>query len=391
MASDDQWGVRMSAPFGSPRAAGRATTSGRDGQRPASRVTHTVANDWRRGKPYASAPESPENRPAPLSVLLDDVTPTELHYRRNHFPYPAVDATTWALVVRGAVERPYELTLDDLNELPRRSVRVLLECAGHRRTEFSPPIGGVQWGMGAVSQADWSGVALRDVLDRAGVARDAVEVVLYGADHGPFPEVAGAHPFARSLPLAKAMDPATLLALEMNGQPLPYEHGAPLRAIVPGWYGMDSVKWLTAIEVSTDAFRGVFQELDYRFQSAGETGIGARLDVVAPHAVFVSVDDGVAVPGGRQWLTGVAWAGRGVASVEVRVGPTGWEKAEIIDGSDPYQRVVWRAEVDLTPGLPVIVAVRATDTAGVTQPPSPNWNRRGYANNSVQRLELLVV
>ncbi len=344
--------------------------------------------------PYTSstAPSAAaENRPAALAALLDDVTSTAAHYRRNHFAYPRVTLDGWRLPVSGAVRSPYELTLDDLRALPTTTHRVLLECAGHRRTEFTPPIGGVQWGLGALSQADWGGPALGEILARAGVRDDAVEVVLHGADRGPFPDAPGVHSFTRSLPLAKALHPDTILALDMNDAPLTHEHGAPVRAVVPGWYAMDSVKWLTGIEVVTEPFRGAFQELDYRFQPAGETGVGARLDLMPPHALFVSVVDGDTVAGGHLELTGIAWAGAGVASVEIRVGAGVWEPAKITSSRDPYQRVIWRTVVDVAAGQPITLAVRATDTSGAMQPEAPIWNKRGYANNSVQRIEISVV
>jgi DMSO/TMAO reductase YedYZ molybdopterin-dependent catalytic subunit len=333
---------------------------------------------------------APENRPTPLAALLDDVTPAGTHYRRNHFRYPQIDLQGWSLAIGGAVRAPINLTLADLRALPARTHRVLLECAGHRRTEFQPPISGVQWGLGALSQADWSGPALAEVLAGAGIEDGAVEVVCHGADAGAFEELPGEHTFSRSIPLAKALDPDTLLALDMNGEPLPREHGRPVRAIVPGWYAMDSVKWITAIEVVTEPFRGPFQEVDYRFQAVGETGIGTRLDETPVHALFTSVSDGDRRPAGSHEISGVAWAGAGVAEVEVRVGAGPWEPAKIVPGAGPYQRIVWRAVVELPRGQTIPLTVRATDARGRVQPDRPQWNRRGYANHSVQRIEVVV-
>jgi len=341
--------------------------------------------------PFAAGSTTPENRPVALAALLEDVTPTAGHYRRNHFPYPHVDLSQWRLPVGGAVATPTAFDIADLRRMPHRTHRVLLECAGHRRTEFHPPISGVQWALGALSQADWSGVALADILARVGVRDDAVEVVLHGADRGPFPDVPGTHTFSRSIPMAKALDPHTLLALDMNGAPLPREHGAPLRAIVPGWYAMDSVKWLTGIEVVTEPFRGPFQEIDYRFQAADEPGNGTRLDVLPPHALFVSLAHGDTLDAGHHEVAGIAWAGEGVASVEVRVGTGPWELAKITPGPDRYQRVLWRAVIDVAAGQPVKLAVRSTDATGATQPSEVIWNRRGYGNNCVQCIEVNVV
>lgn len=339
--------------------------------------------------PYAAPPVAPENRPTALAELLAPQTPTGVHYRRNHFAYPSIDAAAWRLPVRGAVATPVELTLDELRGMPARSSTVLLECAGHRRTDFQPAISGVQWSLGALSQARWTGVALAEVLARAGVRDGAIEVVFHGADRGSFGEVPGVHTFSRSIPLDRAWHPDTMIALEMNGEPLPREHGAPARMIVPGWYAMDSVKWLTAIEVVTEPFRGPFQELDYRFQAAGDPGIGTRIDEMPVHSLFVSVAAGATLPAGVCEVVGIAWGGAGIAAVDVRVGAGPWEPAKITAAPGPYQRVVWTAAVTLEPGQAQI-SVRATDTRGRVQPEALTWNRRGYVNNSVQRLDILV-
>jgi DMSO/TMAO reductase YedYZ molybdopterin-dependent catalytic subunit len=332
--------------------------------------------------------DAPENRPAPLAALVAGVTPISVHYRRNHFPYPDIDVSTWHLSVVGAVERPLALTLDEIVALPARDTTALLECAGHRRTEFLPPIPGVQWGLGALSQARWGGVSLASVLELAGVRADAVEVVFHGADIGPFAEVPGVHTFSRSIPVAKAMHPDTLLATTMNGEPLPREHGAPIRSLVPGWYAMDSVKWITQIELVTEPFRGPFQELDYRFQPVGETGIGSRIDEMPAHSLFLSIVDGQQMPAGSQEISGIAWAGAAVADVDVRVDGGDWQPAKL-RRFGAYERVLWSVILDLAPGRHT-VAVRATDGNGRTQPDAPIWNRRGYVNTSIQRFTVHV-
>lgn len=332
----------------------------------------------------------PENRPTRLSALLDEVTQLDEHYRRNHFAYPGIDLGSWRLEVGGAVRTPLHLRLSDLQAMPRRGVRVLLECAGHRRIEFQPPISGVQWGLGALSQADWSGLALADVLAQADLDDDVVEVVLHGADKGAFAGVEGTHTFSRSMPLAKALHPDTLLAYEMNGRPLPAEHGAPIRAIVPGWYAMDSVKWLTSIELVKKPFRGVFQELDYRFRPAGDAGIGSRIDVMSIHSLFASIADGDVLPAGSNEIIGIAWGGAGVETVEVRVGAQPWTPAAL-KPAGRYERAVWSVTVDLAPGLTHSLAVRATDVNGRTQPDAPTWNHGGYVNNSIERVSVVVV
>lgn len=338
---------------------------------------------------HAAPPDAtpPENRPTPLEALWLPETPTEQHYRRNHGPYPELDPGTWSLEVRGAVGRPARLTLETLREHPERELPVLLECAGHRRTELDPPVAGVQWALGALSQARWSGCSLAAVLSGAEVAPDAVEVVLWGADRARFAQTGEIEPFARSLPLEKALHPDTLLAWSMNGQPLPAAHGAPLRAVVPGWYAMDSVKWLTAIEVVTSPFRGPYQELDYRFQPLGEAGIGRRLTEMPIHSLILSPGEGSEAPAGVLDARGIAWGGPGVERVELQVDGGPWTGARLEPAAGPYCRVRWTAALDLAPGEHTL-AVRAWDTAGNTQPEMPVWNRRGYQNNSIHRVRV---
>jgi DMSO/TMAO reductase YedYZ molybdopterin-dependent catalytic subunit len=349
---------------------------------------------------------APENRPTPVATLVGDVTPVAAHYRRNHFPYPRIDGDSWRLSVTGAVRTPLSLVLADLGTQPARGATallappapptcpplpatVLLECAGHRRTDFQPPIAGVQWSLGALSQAQWGGIALASVLDDAGLQDDAVEVVFHGADAGSFGELPGRHTFSRSIPVAKALHADTMLVTSMNGQPLPREHGFPLRAVVPGWYAMDSVKWITGIEVVTESFRGPFQELDYRFQAVDDPGIGERIDEMRVHALFASVAEGDQVVAGDVTVSGIAWAGAGVETVEIRVDNDDWAPATVTK-SGPYERVLWTAIVALPPGQRIL-SVRATDVQGRTQPPLPIWNRRGYVNNSVQRIAVAAV
>src|SRR5690349_8740120 len=204
--------------------------------------------------------------------------PAAEHFRREHFPAPAIDPDAWRLVVGGLVETPAIIALPDLVALPARTLPVVLECAGHRRAELTPAVPGLQWQEGAVSEARWTGARLRDMLERAGVDRRATEVVLTGTDRGPFEGDGGRHPYGRSLPLRKAIDPDTLLAYEMDGEPIPAAYGGPVRAIVPGWYATDSVKWLERIQVTAEEFTGPFQAIDYRFATADDPGRGTRME-----------------------------------------------------------------------------------------------------------------
>jgi DMSO/TMAO reductase YedYZ molybdopterin-dependent catalytic subunit len=293
------------------------------------------------------------------------------HFVRDHFGAPEVELAGWRLAVEGAVRCPGSLTLDDLRALPRVARTVVLECAGHRRAEHQPPVEGVAWEVGAVAEARWAGTALASVLGSAEPAADAVEVVLHGADG-----------FARSLPLTKARDPETLLAWEVDGAPLPEVHGAPLRAVVPGWYGTDAVKWLTRIEVVREPFAGYWQAEEYRLAKPGDDGPGARMTAMPVHALVCAWDGGA--------VRGVAWGdGTPIARVEVRVDGGPWREADLVAGRDRWSLTRWSSPWSPDPG-PHLIEVRATDAEGRTQPDRPLPNRGGFANHSVHRVQVRV-
>jgi DMSO/TMAO reductase YedYZ molybdopterin-dependent catalytic subunit len=317
-----------------------------------------------------------ENRPTPLSALESRLPGAEGHFRRDHFDPPTIDERGFALEVTGG-DRELRLTMDELRRLPRRELDVVLECAGHRRDEFDPATPGLQWGIGAVAEARWAGTALADVLAQVSFGADVTELALHGGDSGESELVPGTQPYARSIPLAKALDRDTLLVWEMDGAPLPPGHGAPLRAIVPGWYATDSVKWLRRIELLREPFEGPFQALDYRWVDDDHPVPGVRMDEVPVHSVVTSVEDGQA--------RGVAWGGDGIARVEVRVDDDRWYEATLEPGSGPYARTRWSLDL-AAPARSV--AARATDVHGRTQPDRPAWNPGGYRNNSVHRVEL---
>ncbi|HZY88432.1 MAG TPA: sulfite oxidase, partial [Gemmataceae bacterium] len=267
--------------------------------------------------------KDPVNLESPFAALNSFITPNNLHYIRNHYAMPELDAKEWRLKVSGAVERPLELTYAQLRELPTRTVAVTLECAGNGRAFLEPKAKGVQWELGAVSTAEWTGVPLGLVLERAGLRAGAVDVVLEGADSGVpgnEPKPPGKVTFSRGLPLAKARRPEVLLAYKMNGADLPKAHGFPARAVVGGWYGMASVKWLTRVVVTDRPFHGYDQTADYAVWEKLDGiptltpigGIDVKSSISRPAA-------GEAVPAGKDYtVRGFAWAGEaGVAKVEV--------------------------------------------------------------------------
>ena len=205
----------------------------------------------------------PENLEFPFSLLDGFITANELFYVRNHFAIPKVDLNTYRLRVDGAVDRPFDISYEELRRLPSASTTATLECAGNSRVFLIPQTSGAQWELGAVGNAVWTGVPLAALLDRAGVKRGAVDVVLEGLDRGEprsEPKPPGKITFARSIPIGKALRPEVLLAYQMNGQGLPSSHGFPVRAIVPGFYGMSSVKWISRIQVVTAPHQGLLAD-----------------------------------------------------------------------------------------------------------------------------------
>ena len=228
--------------------------------------------------------QATRNRGMPLEALRHDITPVGLHYLLIHFDIPALDPASWRLHVAGHVRRELELTLEQLRARPASTLPVTLECAGNGRARLDPRPMTQPWLNEAVSTASWTGAPLAGVLEEAGVKQGSVEVVLTGADHG----IEGGEEldYARSLPLTEAMRPEVLLAYEMNGRPLEPQHGFPLRMVVPGWYGMTSVKWLSRILVVTEPFRGFHQAVAYRYQRSEEDR-GEPVTRIRPRALMI--------------------------------------------------------------------------------------------------------
>src|SRR6266481_8043624 len=215
--------------------------------------------------------EEPLNLEMPFETVESFITPTNSFYVRTHFPIPKIDRDAWWLHLEGEVEKPFAINYEQLLKLESLTVPVTLECAGNNRNFLEPKVKGVQWGLGAVGTAEWTGVPLSVLLDRAGIKPQAREIILEGADCGKIEDPkspAGEINFARSIPLDKAN--GVLLAYKMNDVDLPAEHGFPVRAIVPGWYAVASVKWLTRIIVIDRPFNGYYQTLDYAFWRKSE-------------------------------------------------------------------------------------------------------------------------
>src|SRR5215472_7739766 len=285
--------------------------------------------------------ETPLNLEMPFETLDSFITPTESFYVRTHFPIPSIDRDAWWLRVEGAIENPFSINYEELLALESLTIPVTLECVGNNRNFLEPKAKGVQWGLGAVGTAEWTGFPLSILLDRAGVKPDACEVVLEGADGGDLEEAkrpAGKMQFARSIPLAKARHDV-LMAYKMNGNELPPEHGFPLRAIVPGWYAVASIKWLRRIIVTDRPFTGYYQTMDYSYwQRRGDIGELAPLTEMQIKAEIAQPAMGEIVPANSNVrVHGAAWTSDAeIIKVQLSTdGGANWNEVSLIDKQIP--------------------------------------------------------
>ncbi len=339
--------------------------------------------------------ETPVGQLAPAGKLN---TPNEFFFTRSHFAQPKLDAATWKVKVEGHVENPLEFTLDDLKKLPQSSKTITLECGGNGRVFLVPAVRGLQWGFGGASTAEWAGVALSEILERAKPKAGAIEVILVGADAGPVnsdPTSPGPVAFDRSIPLEKAMKPETLLAMQMNGEVLSQGHGFPVRAVVGGYYGMASVKWLTRILVVDRPYAGFWQTFDYSvFERRNGLPHLRAVAQMEPKAILTSHESGQSVSGAQPIrFQGLAWSGeRAVAKVELSTdGGATWAAAELPQKQlGEFAWVRWQFDWKIPKaGLAKVVA-RCTDAAGNTQPEKRDIDRRTYAINHWIPIELIV-
>ncbi len=335
------------------------------------------------------------NRGMPLEALRYPITPTGLHYLLTHFDIPYGDAASWRLSVGGLVRRPLALSLDDLKGRPVVSQPVTMECGGNGRALFEPRSLSQPWLLEAIGTAGWIGTPLRGVLEDAGLDDAAVELVFTGIDWGI--QGGEVQPYQRSLTIDEALREEVLLAWGMNGEPLQPQHGAPLRLIVPGWFGMTSVKWLASIEAVAEPFKGYQMINTYRYTQTADD-IGDPVTLLRPRALMIppGIPDFASrlrlVQRGPVSLAGRAWAGRpGVARVEVSTdGGASWRKAALDEPVGPHAWRGWSCGWDAHPGDHTLL-VRATDGDGNTQPLEQDWNYQGMGNNMVQRVPVRVV
>jgi sulfane dehydrogenase subunit SoxC len=332
------------------------------------------------------------NHALPLEALRHPITPAGLHYLLIHYDIPAVDPADFVLEIGGAVERPLSFSLDELRARERVSLPVTFECAGNGRALLEPRPVSQPWLTEAVGTAEWAGLALGPLLEEAGVRPGAIEALFTGLDRGVEGGVAQA--YERALPVSEAF--GGLLAYEMNGAPLLPQHGFPLRLVVPGWYGMQNVKWLTRITLLEESFEGYQNAVGYRMYDA-DGNAGEPVTRMLPRSLTLppGIPDFLTrervLEAGPVTLQGRAWSGRGPIE-RVEVSTDGGERFSDALLEEPIGEaawVGWRFDWDAEPGS-YVVASRATDAAGNVQPLDPPWNLKGYANNAVERLAVVV-
>lgn len=335
----------------------------------------------------------PLNCETSIPALVGGVVMPSAHfYVRNHFQIPELDPSAFRLSVGGLVERPLSLSVRDLRQMPSKALVVTLECAGNGRTLFEPSIEGEKWNLGAVSTAEWVGVSLMEVLDRAGIQTSAREIVFRGADCGSV----GGHPesihFERSLPVDQARDADVLLAYAMNGEPLPIQHGYPLRLIVPSWYAVASVKWLTEIELINRPFVGHYQTEKYLYEWKREGQVVREpVTLQRVRALITDPTPQQMLPCGELTIRGVAWSGAApIARVEVSMAGGPWQEARLVSERKRHSWQWWELIARIENPGDVALRARATDLAGRAQPETAEWNQLGYGNNSIHTVPVRI-
>ena len=353
-------------------------------------------------KPLIKLSYRPPNYESPIEYLRTDITPNEAFFVRYHLSdIPRVDAKTWKLAIGGdGANEEVRLGLDDLKQFTPVEVVALCQCSGNRRGLFQPHVAGVEWGYGAMGCARWKGVRLKDLLDKAGLKKEAVEIVIDGADKG----ISDKTPkFTKSLPLWKALEDTTLVAYEMNGQPLPHWNGFPARIVVPGWTGTYWLKHVTSITAATKPFDGFWMKSAYRIPvgkfpvvarfSSQETAVNTPITDMVVNSLITSHADGAMVKvGAPVTVAGIAWdGGYGMSTVEVSIdGGKSWAAALLGKDNGPFALRSW--SLHFSPKVPgkYVVMARATNKIGQSQTTVLIPNPAGYHHNLVQALTLVA-
>ncbi|WP_079509399.1 sulfite oxidase [Mesobacillus jeotgali] len=331
----------------------------------------------------------PENQESPMHFIPFLLTiPNTLFFRRNHFPYPILTPDAFSLKISGSVNNPFTIPYTDFLKLPAKSQKVLIECSGNKRAFFKEKVFGEQWENGALSEGVWKGVPLKHLLKYTGIGSGVKEVVFRGRDHGI--KNNENRNFERSLPINKAVQTDVMIAYEYNGKPLSHKHGFPFRVIVPGWYGMASVKWLTEIILIENNFSGPFQTEDYVYHYKDGTS-----EPVTENHVNSTIQqplDKQILKSGTHWIKGIAWTGSGrISKVEISFdnGQT-WDSVKYENAPAKHHTVSWTYPKEFETGQEYHITIRATDSEGNIQPAEPVWNRKGYGYNASMQITIKV-
>jgi DMSO/TMAO reductase YedYZ molybdopterin-dependent catalytic subunit len=335
--------------------------------------------------------EQPLNAETPPEALHEELTQNDLFYVRNHFDVPKIHAETWKLSVDQKVRYPQQFSLKDLKTLPTRKLTVLLECAGNGRSTLNPSVNGTAWGLGAVSQAEFLGTPLHNLLDIVQPDHDAIEALFVGADQGTV-RTGSFTAYARSLTLENAYHPDVLLAWEMNSEILPRNHGYPLRLIVPNWYGMASVKWLNQISLIDKPYDGFFQAGDYVYVDAEGIPDGTPISQMLVRSLILNPAEHSVAASGPLEVSGIAWSGEG-RIIDVSISHDegkNWISTNLEPPHGSYSWTRWNSNINIEHPGQITLLSRATDSAGNMQPSQPLWNRGGYGNNPVHQVKFSI-
>jgi DMSO/TMAO reductase YedYZ molybdopterin-dependent catalytic subunit len=345
----------------------------------------------------------PPNFETPVSHFRTTITPNDAFFVRYHLAdIPEVDAKSWRLKVGGeGAERTAEFTLDDLKDMPAHEVVAVCQCSGNRRGLFHPHVPGVEWGRGAMGNARWRGAKLKDVLDKAGLKKEAIEIVADGADKAVLDKTPD---FVKSVPVWKAMEADAIVAYEMNGAPIPHWNGFPARLIIPGWTATYWVKHVTSLTPVTKPYDGFWMKSAYRIPKgkfplvdrfiSQETETNTPITEMVVNSMITSHEDGASIPGGsgNVAVSGIAWdGGYGIAKVETSVdGGKSWDLARLGDDLGRYSFRPWSADIAApAKGAKLAVMARASNKIGQTQVSDLILNPPGYHHNVIQTITLV--
>ena len=335
--------------------------------------------------------DQPYNAETPLSALSSKITPTDLFYVRNHFDVPLLDESDYRLKINGDISKPIELSLAQLKRFPEKSMIFSMECAGNGRSGMKPKIKGTPWNLGAISQANFSGTALRDVLAKVELPEGVSEILFTGGDRGKV-HSGETENYARSLPVEIAYHPDTMLVWEMNGEELAPSHGYPLRLIVPGWYGMASVKWLSEITPISEPFQGIFQTQEYVYVGEADVPDNTPVTTMRVRSLITNPENNSKLSSNTITLTGIAWSGDGkVEQVQLSFDDgKNWLNAELQPARSNYEFSSWSYKWHPERMGDWSIISRAADSVGNIQPFESIWNKGGYGNNAVHIIHLTI-